>query len=171
MPLERSAYYLRGVVGDSCINILFIEQVRMLFGSKWFERLGTARRQYVDHRIVQACVIEHPVIIPLDDNALLGTVPDDVVVHEQVPGQVVAANAVAAPVEGVVIVDPVIAYYSIIEIDAVALYQSTVTLQQAPIVDMVVFYDGRSLAANGEALAGAHVENRAVAHGGFSAAG
>ena len=141
MPLERSAYHLRGVVGDSCINILFIEQVRMLFGSKWFERLGTARRQYVDLRIIQARVIKYPVVFSFDNNALLAAVPDDVVMDEQIPGQVVAANAVAAPVEGVVIVNPVIAYDGIIEIDAVALYQPAVALQQARIVDMIVFYD------------------------------
>jgi hypothetical protein len=48
-------------------------------------------------------------VVPFDHDAFFAAVPGDVAVDEQVAAEVVAANTDAAPAEGVLVVDPVVA--------------------------------------------------------------
>jgi len=98
----------RDVIGNFGVSVLLLEQVGVLSRVPGFEPLGAARRQNVHFVIVQAGVVEDAVVVALDDDALFPAVPDDVVVYEEVAGLVVAANPVAAPVERIVVVHPVV---------------------------------------------------------------
>jgi hypothetical protein len=72
-----------------------------------FAREASSRQQNVDARVIEADIVVHAVIVAFHDDALLTAIPDHIVVNQQAAALVVAADAIAAPMKSLMIVDPV----------------------------------------------------------------
>ena len=101
--------------------------------------LGGVRRAHLEDRIV-----EHPVFIPLDDDAVNAAVPHDIVVYGQFPRLVIATDAHATePIMtqeslGLAAVDPIVVDHRAAAARQLRVDQRDIAGKQASVIDVVV---------------------------------